>query len=190
MSGAKSLAAAERLGRSDASVIGARTLPWAAKQRLGDALALRRVLIDSRRRPAVSRLYPSALPSSESVPRPPGDRRRHGGLRDGHATLRRDRFSATETTRGRVVAAPNPRTGSASSPEPGNLDPGGGRVKEELQPQRRAGSTLADVCRRLADAAPAVALVNRHTVVLVSDRVGNHQYQPTCSTLLDQHRVR
>jgi hypothetical protein len=46
------------------------------------------------------------------------------------------------------------------------------------------------VYRRLANAAPAVALANRHTVVLVSDRVGNHQYQPTFSTLLDQHRVR
>ena len=44
--------------------------------------------------------------------------------------------------------------------------------------------------RRLADAAPALPLVNRRTVVLISDRVGNYQYHPMWSTLLDQLWVR
>lgn len=46
------------------------------------------------------------------------------------------------------------------------------------------------VYSRLADAAPAVPLVNRRTVVFVSKRVGNYQYHPLWGTLLDQLWVR
>jgi peptide/nickel transport system substrate-binding protein len=55
---------------------------------------------------------------------------------------------------------------------------------------RRAIALWNDVYRRLADAAPAVPLVNRRTVTLVSDRVGNYQRHPMWSTLLDQLWVR
>jgi hypothetical protein len=41
------------------------------------------------------------------------------------------------------------------------------------------------VYRRLANAAPAVPLVNRRTVVPVSDPVSNYQYQPMWFTQLD-----
>jgi YVTN family beta-propeller protein len=47
-----------------------------------------------------------------------------------------------------------------------------------------------DVYRRLAAAAPAVPVVTRRSVVLVSKRVGNYQYHPLYSTLLDQLWVR
>jgi hypothetical protein len=46
------------------------------------------------------------------------------------------------------------------------------------------------VYRRLADAAPAVPLVNRRIVTFVSRRVGNHQHHPMWGTLLDQLWVR
>lgn len=55
---------------------------------------------------------------------------------------------------------------------------------------RRAIALWNDVYRRLADKAPAVPLVNRRTVTLVSDRVGNYQRHPLWSTLLDQLWVR
>jgi peptide/nickel transport system substrate-binding protein len=55
---------------------------------------------------------------------------------------------------------------------------------------RRATALWNDVYRRLADAAPAVPLVNRRSVTLVSDRVGNYQSHPLWSTLLDQLWVR
>ena len=54
----------------------------------------------------------------------------------------------------------------------------------------RAIALWNDVYRRLADAAPAVPLVNRRSVTLVSDRVGNYQSHPWWSTLLDQLWVR
>ena len=47
-----------------------------------------------------------------------------------------------------------------------------------------------DVYQRLADAAPAVPLVNRRTAVLVSRRVGNYQQHPLYGPLLDQLWVR
>jgi peptide/nickel transport system substrate-binding protein len=50
----------------------------------------------------------------------------------------------------------------------------------------RATSLWNDVYRRLADAAPAVPLVNRRSVTLVSSRVGNYQHHPQWATLLDQ----
>ena len=46
------------------------------------------------------------------------------------------------------------RTGSASSSEPRNIDPGGGPRQGRAATRPRARSTLADVYRRLADAAP------------------------------------
>jgi ABC-type transport system substrate-binding protein len=55
---------------------------------------------------------------------------------------------------------------------------------------RRAIALWNDVYRRIGDAAPAVPLVNRRTVTLVSDRVGNYQRHPMWSTLLDQLWVR
>jgi peptide/nickel transport system substrate-binding protein len=44
--------------------------------------------------------------------------------------------------------------------------------------------------RRLDDAAPAIPLVNRRSVSLVSKRVGNFQHHPLWGTLLDQLWVR
>jgi ABC-type transport system substrate-binding protein len=54
----------------------------------------------------------------------------------------------------------------------------------------RASALWRDVYRGLADAAPAVPLVNRRTMTLVSARVGNYQHHPMWSTLLDQLWVR
>jgi YVTN family beta-propeller protein len=47
-----------------------------------------------------------------------------------------------------------------------------------------------DAYDRLADAAPAVPLLNRRTVALVSKRVGNYQHHPLFGPLLDQLWVR
>jgi len=47
-----------------------------------------------------------------------------------------------------------------------------------------------DVYRRFEDAAPIIPLVNRRTVVLTSDRVGNFQHHPLWGTLYDQLSVR
>ena len=68
-------------------------------------------------------------------------------------------------------------------------------LETRIEAARTASGTRAialwnDVYRRLADAAPAVPLVNRRTVTLVSDRVGNFQSHPWWSTLLDQLWVR
>jgi ABC-type transport system substrate-binding protein len=46
------------------------------------------------------------------------------------------------------------------------------------------------VYRDLEAAAPAVPLVNRRTVTLVSKRVGNYQHHPLWTTLLEQLWVR
>jgi len=54
----------------------------------------------------------------------------------------------------------------------------------------QADALWSDVFQRLADAAPAVPLVNRRTLVLVSNRVGNYQSHPMLTTLLDQLWVR
>lgn len=68
-------------------------------------------------------------------------------------------------------------------------------LESQIAAARTASGTRAialwnDVYRRLADAAPAVPLVNRRTVTLVSDRVGNYQSNPYWQTLLDQLWVR
>jgi peptide/nickel transport system substrate-binding protein len=55
---------------------------------------------------------------------------------------------------------------------------------------RRAITLWKRVYRRFAAAAPTVPLVNRRTVTLVSDRVGNYQNHPMWTTLLDQLWVR
>jgi ABC-type transport system substrate-binding protein len=46
------------------------------------------------------------------------------------------------------------------------------------------------VYRLLSDAAPAVPLVNRRTLTLVSKRVGNYQHHPLWGPLYDQMWVR
>jgi len=57
-------------------------------------------------------------------------------------------------------------------------------------PGPRALELWHDVYRRFEDAAPIVPLVNRRTVVLTSDRVGNYQHHPLWGTLYDQLSVR
>jgi peptide/nickel transport system substrate-binding protein len=64
-----------------------------------------------------------------------------------------------------------------------------------IETARGAGGTQANALWRgvyggLAEAAPAVPLVNRRTMTLVSARVGNYQHHPLWSTLLDQLWVR
>jgi hypothetical protein len=58
------------------------------------------------------------------------------------------------------------------------------------RPSSRSTRTSQDVYRRLDAAAPAVPLVNRRTVVLVSKRVGNYQHHSLWGPLLDQLWVR
>jgi peptide/nickel transport system substrate-binding protein len=53
-----------------------------------------------------------------------------------------------------------------------------------------ADSIWQDVYRRLSNAAPAVPLVNRRTLTLVSKRVGNYQHHPLWGPLYDQMWVR
>jgi peptide/nickel transport system substrate-binding protein len=54
----------------------------------------------------------------------------------------------------------------------------------------RAIELWQDVYRRLEDAAPIVPLVNRRTVILASDRVGNYQHHPLWGTLYEHLFVR
>ena len=54
----------------------------------------------------------------------------------------------------------------------------------------QAGARWKEAYAYLADAAPAVPLVNHRTVVLVSDRVGNFQHHPSWLSLLDRLWVR
>ena len=54
----------------------------------------------------------------------------------------------------------------------------------------RADALWRDVYRDIEAAAPAVPLVNRRTVTLVSKRVGNYQHHPLWTTLLEQLWVR
>ena len=54
----------------------------------------------------------------------------------------------------------------------------------------RADALWRDVYRDLETAAPAVPLVNRRTVTLLSKRVGNYQHHPVWTTLLEQLWVR
>jgi YVTN family beta-propeller protein len=49
-----------------------------------------------------------------------------------------------------------------------------------------ANALWQDMYDRLADAAPAVPLVNRRTVTFLSKRIGNYQHHPGWGTLLDQ----
>ncbi len=82
------------------------------------------------------------------------------------------------------------------SPASGNVaefcDP---RIEARIDEAQAARGTAADaiwqdVYRQLADAAPAVPLVNNRNVTLVSKRAGNHQHHPMWRTLFDQMWVR
>jgi peptide/nickel transport system substrate-binding protein len=90
------------------------------------------------------------------------------------------------------------RCRSQYPPSPGRYNPEA-FCDQELE--RRVGAALRargaeaerrwqGVYGRLADVAPAVPLVNRRSVTLVSERVGNHQHHPMWGTLYDQLWVR
>ena len=69
------------------------------------------------------------------------------------------------------------------------------RIEARIAAARAAPVSAADpmwqdVYRRLADAAPAVPLVNNRNVTLLSKRVGNEQHHPMWRTLFDQLWVR
>ena len=53
-----------------------------------------------------------------------------------------------------------------------------------------AGTRWKDAYAYIADAAPAVPLLNRRAVVLLSNRAGNYQHRPLWVALLDQMWVR
>jgi hypothetical protein len=53
-----------------------------------------------------------------------------------------------------------------------------------------AGRRWQDAYAYIADAAPAVPLHNRRSVVLLSERAGNYQHRPLWVALLDQMWVR
>ena len=55
---------------------------------------------------------------------------------------------------------------------------------------RPGAATWSALSRRLEASAPAVPLVNRRTVTLVSERVANFQHHPLWGTLLEQLSVR
>ena len=55
---------------------------------------------------------------------------------------------------------------------------------------RPGAATWSALSERLEASAPAVPLVNRRTVTLVSERVGNFQHHPLWGTLLEQLSVR
>ena len=54
----------------------------------------------------------------------------------------------------------------------------------------RADALWRNVYRDIEAAAPAVPLVNRRTITLVSKRVGNYQHHPVWTTLLEQLWIR
>jgi peptide/nickel transport system substrate-binding protein len=65
------------------------------------------------------------------------------------------------------------------------------RIKEAQAAQGEAADAIwRDVYRQLSEAAPAVPLVNRRTLTLVSKRVGNYQHHPLWGPLYDQIWVR
>ena len=60
----------------------------------------------------------------------------------------------------------------------------------QAAPPSEADPIWQDVYRRLADAAPAIPLVNDRNVTFMSERVGNYQFHPMAGPLLDQMWVR
>jgi peptide/nickel transport system substrate-binding protein len=65
------------------------------------------------------------------------------------------------------------------------------RIEEaRAAPPAQADAIWRDVYDRLADAAPAVPLVNDRNVTFVSERVGNYQFHPMSGPLFDQMWVR
>jgi YVTN family beta-propeller protein len=74
--------------------------------------------------------------------------------------------------------------------EPG-IEAGMKQAQELQETDPRAANALwAEVERAIVDRAPLVALVNLKAVEFLSDRLGNYQYHPLFSTLLDQVWVR